>query len=314
MLSQPAAASLTPPAPESTQLDSTQPDSAQINSTQRAPVAPARDFNKRANSIERDALPAGLFPGASKKLYDALYLRTRGAVVPVRTVKTRRSELMRWASIGGLNTFLSHMKHLTAVGLVVRTFEVGDKDGAIYEVRLPEELDSTQLDSTQLDSTPNRVHDSTQKLSRVESSKTVEKTGSSGDLKTSFKTNTEKIDDEAFARLRSAAKEITGREASDWSELEEVLITELKIAAGRTTVSSVPAFLAEHLRRRLWKKDKKQIAEEGKAENPQSAIPVNSKDCPDCFGTGMWYPEGFERGVARCGHDKLTNPGEITMQ
>jgi hypothetical protein len=22
--------------------------------------------------------------------------------------------------------------------------------------------------------------------------------------------------------------------------------------------------------------------------------------CPQCFGTGMWYPEGFEKGVARC--------------
>src|SRR5688500_7020146 len=86
-----------PPAaapPDSTQLDSPQLNSTQVDSTQRAPVAPARDFNKRANSIERDALPAGLFPGTSKKLYDALYLRTRGAVVPVRTVKARRSELM----------------------------------------------------------------------------------------------------------------------------------------------------------------------------------------------------------------------------
>ncbi|MDQ3802623.1 MAG: hypothetical protein M3416_02050 [Acidobacteriota bacterium] len=96
-----------------------------------------------------------------------------------------------------------------------------------------------------------------------------------------------------------------------WQELAEVLAAELKIAAGRTTVSSAPAFLAEHLRRRLWKKDKRQIAEEGKAESPQSATGVDAAKCPDCFGTGMWYPEGYEKGVARCRHEKLTpEPGE----
>ena len=136
-----------------------------------------------------------------------------------------------------------------------------------------------------------------------------------GEDKTSFKTNTERTDDdEAFGRLRAAAKEITGREAADhlWDELFDVLVTELKIAAGRTTISSVPAFLAEHLRRRLWKKDKRQLSEERKAENPDSTIQklVDASQCPDCFGTGMWYPEGFEKGVARCSHDKLTvEPG-----
>jgi hypothetical protein len=24
--------------------------------------------------------------------------------------------------------------------------------------------------------------------------------------------------------------------------------------------------------------------------------------CPDCFGTGYWYPEGYDKGVARCPH------------
>jgi hypothetical protein len=86
-----------------------------------------------------------------------------------------------------------------------------------------------------------------------------------------------------------------------------VLITELRIAAGRTTVSSVPAFLAEHLRRRLWKKDKRQLDKEEKSDSGAAgpAAKVDASKCPDCFGTGMWYPEGFEKGVARCRHDKL---------
>jgi hypothetical protein len=28
-------------------------------------------------------------------------------------------------------------------------------------------------------------------------------------------------------------------------------------------------------------------------------------DCPDCRGVGMWYPDGFENGVAKCHHLKL---------
>lgn len=28
--------------------------------------------------------------------------------------------------------------------------------------------------------------------------------------------------------------------------------------------------------------------------------------CPDCHGTGMYYPEGFDKGVARCKHENLT--------
>jgi hypothetical protein len=137
-----------------------------------------------------------------------------------------------------------------------------------------------------------------------------------GPANTSYKTKEINTDDEAFAEfaaaLRKTTKEITGREPSNaeatrWAEVAEVLMTELRIAAGRTTISSVPAFLAEHLRRRLWKKEKRQIeaeAAEQKAFSP--AGKVDAKKCPDCFGAGMWYPEGFEKGVARCHHQKLT--------
>lgn len=125
-------------------------------------------------------------------------------------------------------------------------------------------------------------------------------------------------DDEAFADfislLRENAKELTGRQpsaadASKWRELAEVLITELRIAAGRTTVSSVPAFLAEHLRRRLWKLEnrKQPSAGAGEAETPGPTVTREEEalDCPDCFGTGMYYPSGFEKGVARCRHERL---------
>jgi hypothetical protein len=90
--------------------------------------------------------------------------------------------------------------------------------------------------------------------------------------------------------------------------LGELLITELRIAAGRTTVSNIPAFFTEHLRRRLWKKDKRQVEAESSSRSqgrPAAAIKGDISTCPDCFGTGMWYPEGYEKGVSRCQHKKL---------
>jgi hypothetical protein len=294
ILSQYAPPPAAPPEPspdevQATRLNSAQPDSTRLNSTHisqprakpaQRPIAPERDFNRRPNSLERDALPKGLFPGTSKKLYDALYLRTRGAVVPVRSIQATRTEVMRWAGIGGLNTFLSHIKHLTRVGLIVRRFEIGNKEGAVYEVRIPEELnlpDSTQLDSTQLDSTqdnstPNRVHDSTQKLMRVESSNPVENKETSTDPKTSFKTK-DQDDDETFAeltrKLREAARELTGKDAAEgerWSEVADIIVAELRNAAARTTVSSVPSFLAEHLRRKFAR------STEGKREGKRAVV------------------------------------------
>lgn len=126
------------------------------------------------------------------------------------------------------------------------------------------------------------------------------------------------VDDEAFApllsQLRQAVRDVTGRdstptEAERWGELAELLVTELKIAAGRTgSVSNVPAFLTEHLRRRLWKREGRQLEEEARSgsggQDAEAAGDVSK--CPDCFGTGMWYPGGFEKGVARCRHEKLT--------
>lgn len=130
-------------------------------------------------------------------------------------------------------------------------------------------------------------------------------------------------DDEAFADfvklLRENTAEITGRQpsgadAARWRELAEILVTELRIAAGRTTVSSVPAFLAEHLRRRLWKlENRKQppLAAEGVEATELAVSREEARECPDCWGTGMYYPGGFEKGVARCKHERLRPSTEV---
>ena len=295
------------------------------------PVAPQRDFNKRANSLDRVALPAGIFPGSSKKLYDALYIRTRGAVVPIKSIRATKRELSDWSGIRNAKTIDAHLRYFSAVGLIISSWERGQNDGALYEVLLPEETSGlfvrsrgvTPPDPTLRGDTPpegespqNLESPYPQNLGSPHVTNLLVESITSGESKTSFKTNTEKDDDEALASfvitMKRVAREITGRELSPaesprWRELAEVLATELKIAAGRTTISSVPAFLAEHLRRRLWKKEKRQLDDETKDTTTTSVLKLDAAKCPDCFGTGMWYPEGYEKGVARCRHEKLVS-------
>ncbi|MBA2731427.1 MAG: hypothetical protein H0U54_00905 [Acidobacteria bacterium] len=286
------------------------------------PIAPVRDFAKVANSITRDAIPGGLFKGTSKKLYDALYLRTRGAIVPVRQVKARQGDLMQWAGVSH-NTLRTHLRSLEAVGLIEIKWELGDNYGAVYEVRLPEEIALLPPPTTSLQPPPSSSQKlgppSNQKLEVGGGGQVVENSTAFEQPKTLIKTNTERSDDDAAlagltASLKTLTKEITGKELSPaesdrWRELADVLAAELKIAAARTTVSSVPAFLAEHLRRRLWKLDKKQARAEGR-ELPDEAVSapqgsVDASSCPDCSGSGWWYPEGEGKGVAKCKHEKL---------
>jgi hypothetical protein len=311
---------LIPSSPRELEDKSNMPSSTGTTS-EPAPIAPVKDFTKVANSINREAVPAGLFTGKSKQVYDCLYALSRGAVVPSRTVRVSRPRLMKKAGIGSKVTLDANVMRLVAVGLIEVRRVVGEHNGNEYTVFLPEELNVADGDSRPSTTSSTR---STQKLVVLVVPETSTTSTTSSALntdtylqpKTSFKTNIEKTDDdEAFAglcaSLREAAKDVTGREptsaeAERWRELGEVLTTELKIAAGRTTVSSVPAFLTEHLRRRLWKKEKRQIEAEAAGENSAPAPQVDASKCPDCFGAGMWYPEGYEKGVAKCGHEKLS--------
>jgi predicted transcriptional regulator len=37
----------------------------------------------------------------------------------------------------------------------------------------------------------------------------------------------------------------------------------------------------------------------------KSSAAPDYKNCPDCQGSGFWYPEGIEKGVAKCKHERL---------
>lgn len=306
----------TPPTPPTSPTDATHPTYA---------ISPERDFTKVPNSLSRDVVPAGHFVGKSKQLYDCLYQRTRGAIVPTRSLAISKPDLMDASGIGSERTLLKNLTHLKAIGLVRVAYTDGRHEGNTYEVFTPEEagLRTPPTPPTPPTSlTPRHARVELPPVPPVESgvrgvgSEPLESTVS-GSPKTFIKDLRNTDDDERVPRpLVEAERELTGRNVSadKWGEVWEVLITEFRIAAGRTTVSSAPAFFAEHLRRRLWKTDKKQLAansEEPAAQN--STTVVDSKNCPDCFGTGMYYPEGFDKGVARCGHEKLIPPSGQTL-
>jgi hypothetical protein len=243
-------------------------------STDSSPsVAPARDFTRTANSIVREAVPFGVFGGKSKQLYDYLYSQTRGAMVPVRSVRLTKLKLMAGADIGSEVTLKKNLDRLKGWGLISEKIIPGVYGGNEYTVYLPEEATPPRGSTPSRESNPLYKVEPLEPLETTPSSPSliVELQGTSELAKTSFKTKEEKIDDEAFAGLvsllKQAAEEVTGREPSAaererWNEVAELLVTELKIAAARTTVSSAPAFLAEHLRRRLRKADSNQIERE----------------------------------------------------
>jgi hypothetical protein len=287
---------------------------------------------KVANSINRAAMRSGAFKGKSKQIYDYLYERTRGAIVPVRTVCLTRKEMMNGAHIGSDKTLRENLRHLRVIGLLDWNEQTGVHEGNEYTVYLPEEAQETLVtQSTLYPGYPGYPGYFLPRVPRVVSTQGTQGTialnsYTSEESKTLFKTSTERDDDDAalaglVASLKKAAKDVTGKETSlaesdRWRELAEVLVAEMKIAAARTTVSSAPAFLAEHLRRRLWKIDKKQARAEGK-ELPDQATTVppteDSKGCQDCSGSGWWYPNGPERGVAKCRHERLEElPQTIT--
>src|SRR5205085_988721 len=231
----------------------------------KTPIAPSRDFTRVANSISREAIPAGVFKGKSKLLYDCLYTMTRGAVVPSRSIRISRPKLMKAAGIGSRVTFDTNINHLCAVGLIEVKSIAGEHHGNEYTVYIPEEREATMTSLTSLTSLTGYAH----KLDRLvclETSQTrhtsspAEST-SSAMPHTSFKTTTDDDDGvTAFAGIiRAAATAVIGHalpqsdvERDRWKELASLLAEELNQAAERTgQISSVPAFLATHLRRRL---------------------------------------------------------------
>jgi hypothetical protein len=255
-------------------------------------LSPQKDFTKVANSISREAVPKGMFKGKSKQLYDYLYSQTRGAIVPKRVFRITRPKLMRSAGIGAKNTLDVNIAHLKAMGLIQVTMMDGNHLGNQYEVFLPEEIDLTLPSQPSVPSQPSP----TQKLaslasletSQAREAQTVETTAISGNPNTSFKTTTD--DDDGVNLLaeaiRQTAEEIIGvklpqteQERERWRQCGTILAEELRSAALRAgNVSSVPAFLAAHLKRRFKTGQTAKPVERPNAELTKSQAASLSKE------------------------------------
>jgi hypothetical protein len=273
---------------------STTSTTSTTGTTPTTPVAPTRDFTRVPNSIVREAIPAGYFTGKSKQIYDCLYAMTRGAIVPVRSVRISMERLMVKADIGSDRTLRKNLARLEGVGLVTIKQIGGTQGGNEFTVFLPEELSPATTPTTPTTSTTPHHDHPLQNVSVVPVVESASGRGglndenkdSSPKLNTLINTNTDKKDDEAFAglveMLKQAAKKVTGKEpvtteADRWREIGELLAAELQIASSRTTVSSAPAFLFEHLRRRLRKADARQIEQEVREASSGQVPPAPAK-------------------------------------
>jgi hypothetical protein len=229
-------------------------------------------------------------------------------------VKLPKLAIMRGAAIGSERTLLKNLNHLKAIGLIQVSYTDGQHGGNEYEVMLPEEIGLRTARTPPTSPIPQHPPTELPSVPPAESGvggvglSTVESTASTTP-KTSFKTKEEKTDDDAaLAPLLELERELTGRSSSlAWREVVEVLATEFKIAAARTTVSSPAPFLAEHLRRRLFKLDKKQMQSPPTVAEKPATGPQDFSKCPDCGGSGLRYKDGdYSKGVERCPHNKLS--------
>lgn len=223
-------------------------------------IAPKRDFARVANSIVRDVVPAGIFTGKGKQLYDYLYSQTRGAIVPKMSARLRTEAVIKAAGMSR-PTYKAHIGRLMAVGLISVEERVGEHGGNIFTVYLPEELGNSGKwgnPSNPTNSSKELEGQVGQESYSGNPSLSSQDATISGDLKTSFKTK-DQDDDEKFGQpLRALERELTGKAApaAKWEPLFELLAAELKTAASRTGgVSDAPAFFAAHMRRRLARPD-----------------------------------------------------------
>lgn len=229
----------------------------------RLDTSPKSDFTKTPNSAVRRAIPEKYFRGLSKHTYDVLWLLTRGAVVPKRTVQLTKEDLVRRTGLSK-DAVKLHIKYLKESGLVTSYPAIGSRSGWEYEVFTIEEIeDGVSMGKTDEASVSKRNENlplhTVQNLLPLTPSQISEQAELNPSGKTIFKTNTN--DDEAaftgfIEKINCFSEETTGKKPSSaekekWSRLADLLILELRAASRHTQISSIPAFLTEHLRRRL---------------------------------------------------------------
>jgi hypothetical protein len=271
----------------STTLTSPTTPSNQSSIQKSFSVAPTRDFMRVANSITREALSAGVFAGKAKQLYDYLYSLTRGAIVPIRSVRLPREKLMEGADIGSIITLRANLQRLQVSGLVVVRPIVGEHEGNEYTIYVPEEIEKieeirkiSESQTSQTSScTPTNMDQKLDRLvgsetSRTSLSRSIEESSRSGDFNTSLKTIDLHDDRPLFATIRFLLPELKEEELrTACTEIEKLIAEELQKAANNASSPPIsPNYFVECVRRLCTIPRK-----EGKGRNKTSGQKGNTK-------------------------------------
>ena len=255
--------SSTPSTTSTPNLSDTSRKSSTKKSESTAPteITPVRDFQKVPNSVTRAAMAQGIFRGKSKQVWDYLWSVSRGAINPARIVRKSRKEIKEGSGLGSMVTVDAAIEHLMQTGLLKVNRSVGSLNGNEYEIFTPEEVSRyTSISSISSTTSPiqNLVYLDILESSNTSITQPIENTATSGAPKTILKTikNDDDTLDLFLQHFETTSRELTGKgmkatERERWGKLAELLILELHTAARHTQVSSVPAFLTEHLRRKL---------------------------------------------------------------
>jgi DNA-binding transcriptional ArsR family regulator len=245
---------------------------ARVSKSKEAEVSPTRDFTKVSNSITKRAIPEKYFRGLSKHTYDVLYQKTRGAIVPTRTVQLTKDELVALTGLSK-DAVKLHIRYLKTAGLIESRPAIGSHAGWEYEVFIPEELEEaggvsvSKSKQGQGKASENLPLHRGQDLLTLTHTNPLENKEVSENLKPSLKQET-KNDDEPFGEMNEVLKSLGKGKPEDWREFAELIKMEFDIAASRTKgVTNAPAFLTEHLRRRLMPTQK----ESPKSKSNQSS-------------------------------------------
>jgi hypothetical protein len=240
-----------------------------VSKSKQVETSPTKNYTKVPNSVARQAIPEKFFRGLSKHTYDVLYLQTRGAIVPKRTVQLTKDELVKMTGLSK-DAVKLHIRYLKDSGLVKSHPTVGSRAGWEYEVLVPEEIvqdgiSVSKSNGVSVSKGGENLHLHTeQNLLTLTHTNVTENKQLNDAPKTSLKTNTKNDDGEHalfsgfIDRFQTAAKKLTGAplskyEREKWERLADLLVLELETASRHASnpVSSVPAFLTKVLSSKL---------------------------------------------------------------
>jgi hypothetical protein len=91
--------------------------------------------HERPRYIDEVAMPAGLFPGSSKRTFDALYFEAHTQDPEGHNFQATRRRLLEITGLRSHNTLDSHLKHFARIGVLrVSPSDPGDHRGNFYQV------------------------------------------------------------------------------------------------------------------------------------------------------------------------------------